>query len=54
MEDESKQKAVIRAKGYILENWPGIMLSMAGKDDKDSRMSYALLIPTVNLPDRSP
>lgn len=32
--DESKQKAVIRAKGYILENWPGIMLSMAGKEDK--------------------
>ena len=33
-EDESKQKAVLRAKGYILENWSGIMLSMAGKKDK--------------------
>lgn len=33
-EEESKQKAVLRAKGYILENWSGIMLSMAGKEDK--------------------
>ena len=33
-EEESKQKAVSRAKGYILENWSGIMLSMTGKDGK--------------------
>lgn len=33
-EDENKQKAVIRAKGYILENWSGIMLSMSGKEDR--------------------
>ena len=32
--DEGKQKAVIRAKGYILENWSGIMLSVSEKDDK--------------------
>lgn len=31
-EDESKYKAVERSKNYILGNWPGIMLSMGGKD----------------------
>ncbi len=33
-EEENRQKAVLRAKGYIMENWSGIMLSMAGKDEK--------------------
>ena len=31
-EDESKRKAVERSKNYILTNWTGILLSMAGKD----------------------
>ena len=31
-EDESKRNAVEAAKGYILKNWAGIMLSMIGKD----------------------
>ena len=29
---DTKRKAVERSKNYILGNWPGIMLSMAGKD----------------------
>jgi len=31
-EDESKRKAVERSKNYILTNWAGILLSMAGQD----------------------
>ena len=33
-ESESKKKAVETSKAYILGNWPGILLSMTGKDNK--------------------